>query len=120
MDFSNPNSGDVEAQDGGFYGGSAPTAVADVSLDNDAITTSETVRDAIYNGFSPEEAYAIAKGEMDARDSGTSPYAPTASNISSDQPDALVTVEGAPEDIEGEGTALPQQTKEQLEGLMSL
>jgi hypothetical protein len=117
MDFSNPNSGDVEAQDGGFYGGSAPapTAVADTAIDNDAITTSETFRDAIYNGFSPEEAYAIAKGEMDAKESGASPYAPTASNITSDQPDALVTVEGAPEDIEGEGTALPQQTKEQLD-----
>ena len=116
MDFSNPNSGDVEAQDGGFYGGgTAPTAVADVSLDNDAITTSETFRDAIYNGFSPEEAYAIAKGEMDAKESGSSPYAPTASTITSDRPDALVTVEGAPDDIEGEGTALPKQTKEQLD-----
>jgi hypothetical protein len=115
MDFSNPNSGDVEAQDGGFYGGSAPTAVADISLDNDAITTSETFRDAIYNGFSAEEAYAIAKGEMDAKESGSSPYAPTASTITSDQPDATVKVEGAPDDIEGEGTALPQQTKEQLD-----
>jgi hypothetical protein len=117
MDFSNPNSGDVEAQDGGYYGGAAPspTAVADVSLDNDAITTSETFRDAIYNGFSPEEAYAIAQGEMDARNSGSSPYAPTASNISSDQPDATVKVEGAPDDVEGEGVSLPQQTKEQLD-----
>lgn len=116
MDFSDPNSRDVEAQDGGYYGGAAPpTAVADVAIDNDAVTTSETFRDAIYNGFSPEEAYAIAKGQMDADASGASPYAPTASTITSDQPDASVKVENAPEDIEGEGTRLPQQTKEELD-----
>jgi hypothetical protein len=116
MDFSDPNSRDVEAQDGGYYGGAAPTtALADSGIDNDAVTTSETFRDAIYNGFSPEEAYAIAKGQMDADASGASPYAPTASTITSDQPDASVKVENAPEDIEGEGTRLPQQTKEELD-----
>ena len=116
MDFSDPNMQDVESQDGGYYGGDAPpTAVADTKIDNDSITTSETFRDAIYNGFSPEEAYAIAKGQMDAEQSGPSPYAPTASIPTSDQPDATVKVENAPEDIEGEGTKLPQQTKEELE-----
>jgi hypothetical protein len=118
MDFSDPNSRDVESQDGGYYGGAAPapTAVADATtLDNDAITTSQTFRDAIYNGFSPDEAYAIAKGQADADASGASPYAPTASNITSDQPDATVKVEGAPDDVEGEGVSLPQQTKEQLD-----
>jgi len=84
-------------------------------IDNDAVTTSETFRDAIYKGFSPEEAYAIAKGQMDAEASGPSPYAPTASNITSDQPVGTVKVEGAPEDIQGEGTKLPQQTKEELD-----
>ena len=114
MDFSDANSKDVEAQDGGYYGGKAPETVAETKVDNDAITTSQTFRDAIYNGFSPEEAYAIAKGQEDAESSGTSPYAPTASNITSDVPDASVKVEAAPEGIQGEGVKLPQQTKEEL------
>jgi hypothetical protein len=84
-------------------------------IDNDSITTSETFRDAIYNGFSPEEAYAIAKGQADADASGASSYAPTASNITSDAPDASVKVESAPDDIEGAGTPVPQQTREELD-----
>jgi hypothetical protein len=116
MDFSDVNSKDVEAQDGGYYGGAAPpTEVAETKVDNDAVTTSETFRDAIYKGFSPEEAYAIAKGQMDAEASGPSPYAPTASNPTSDVPDASVKVEPAPDDIQGEGVKLPQQTKEELD-----
>jgi uncharacterized protein YcfJ len=116
MDFSDANSKDVEAQDGGYYGGAAPTtAVAETKVDNDAVTTSQTFRDAIYNGFSPEEAYAIAKGQMDAEQSGPSPYAPTASVPTSDAPDGSVKVEGAPPGIEGEGVKLPQQTKEELD-----
>jgi hypothetical protein len=84
-------------------------------IDNDAVTTSETFRDAIYKGFSPEEAYAIAKGQMDAEQSGPSPYAPTAGMPTSDTPDASVKVEATPGDIEGEGVKLPQQTKEELD-----
>jgi uncharacterized protein YcfJ len=116
MDFSDANSKDVEAQDGGYYGGAAPTTdVAETKVDNDAVTTSQTFRDAIYKGFSPEEAYAIAKGQMDAETSGPSPYAPTASVPTSDVPDGSVKVEGAPPGIEGEGVKLPQQTKEELD-----
>jgi hypothetical protein len=116
MDFSDANSKDVEAQDGGYYGGAAPTTdVAETKVDNDAVTTSQTFRDAIYKGFSPEEAYAIAKGQMDAEASGPSPYAPTASVPTSDVPDGSVKVESAPPGIEGEGVKLPQQTKEELD-----
>jgi hypothetical protein len=85
------------------------------NISNDTITTSQTFRDAIYNGFSPEEAYAIAQGQADAQASGTSPYAPTAGVTTSDQPDATVKVEAAPEGIQGTGTTLPQQTKEELD-----
>jgi hypothetical protein len=116
MDFSDANSKDVEAQDGGYYGGAAPpTEVAETKVDNDAVTTSQTFRDAIYKGFSPEEAYAIAKGQMDAEASGPSPYAPTASVPTSDVPEGSVKVESAPPGIESEGIKLPQQTKEELD-----
>jgi hypothetical protein len=53
---------------------------SNTKLDNTDITTSQTFRDAIYNGFSPEEAYAIAQGQADAGASGPSPYEPTAGN----------------------------------------
>ena len=90
------------------------TASNDTALPNDAISTSQTFRDAIANGFSPQEAYAIAQGQNDAATSGPSPYAPTASNTTSDQPDASVTVTGAP-DTGATATNLPQQTKEELD-----
>jgi len=90
------------------------TASNDTALPNDAISTSQTFRDAIANGFSPQEAYAIAQGQNDATTSGPSPYAPTASNTTSDQPDASVTVSGAP-DTGAAVTNLPQQTKEELD-----
>ena len=82
---------------------------------SDPVTASQTFQDAIQNGFSPEEAYAIAKGQIDAETSGPSPYAPTASVTTSDQPDSLVTVEPAPEDVPTEEQRLPQQTKEELD-----
>ena len=113
MDFSSPDTGPSES-----YSDLSNQMTADnteTKIDNDAVTTSETFRDAIYKGFSPEEAYAIAKGQMDAEQSGPSPYAPTASVPTSDAPDASVKVEPAPEDIEGEGVKLPQQTKEELD-----
>jgi hypothetical protein len=113
MDFSSPDTGPSES-----YSDLSNQMTADnteTKIDNDAVTTSETFRDAIYKGFSPEEAYAIAKGQMDAEQSGPSPYAPTASVPTSDVPDASVKVEPAPEDIEGEGVKLPQQTKEELD-----
>jgi hypothetical protein len=84
------------------------------ALPNDAISTSQTFRDAISNGFSPQEAYAIAQGQNDAATSGPSPYAPTASTTTSDQPNANVTVTGAP-DTGAAATNLPQQTKEELD-----
>ena len=100
MDFSDPNIRDVESQEGGFYGGAAPTtALADATTDNDAVTASETFRDAVENGFSPEEAYAIAKGQMDAENPQEA-YAPTASTITSDQPEATVKVEAAPSEFD--------------------
>ena len=80
----------------------------------DQVTASQTFRDAIENGFSQEEAYAIAQGQMDAEQSGPSPYAPTASTITSDQPQASVTVTGA-DDVEGEGISLPTPSREQLD-----
>ena len=113
MDFSSPDTGPSES-----YSDLSNQMTADnteTKIDNDAVTTSETFRNAIYKGFSPEEAYAIAKGQMDAEQSGPSPYAPTASVPTSDAPDASVKVEPAPEDIEGEGVKLPQQTKEELD-----
>jgi hypothetical protein len=90
------------------------TQTAETNLPSDEITMSQTFRDAIQNGFSPEESYAIAKGQMDAEQSGPSPYAPTASTITSDQPQASVTVTGA-ENVEGEGLSLPTPSKEQLD-----
>lgn len=80
----------------------------------DQVTASQTFRDAIENGFSPEEAYAIAQGQMDAEQSGPSPYAPTASTTTSDQPQPSVTVTGA-DNVEGEGLSLPSPSKEQLD-----
>jgi len=56
----------------------------------DPLTTSQIFKDAIDSGFSPEEAYAIAQGQMDADQSGVSPYAPTAST------DSNVLVTAAP------------------------
>jgi hypothetical protein len=87
---------------------------AETNIPSDEITMSQTFRDAIQNGFSPEESYAIAKGQADAEQSGPSPYAPTASTITSDQPQASVTVTGA-DDVEGEGVSLPAPTKEELD-----
>jgi hypothetical protein len=113
MDFSGTDTVDTGPSDS--YSDLSSEMTADTKIDNDAVTTSETFRDAIYKGFSPEEAYAIAKGQMDAEQSGPSPYAPTASVPTSDQPDASVKVEPAPEDIEGAGTPVPQQTKEELD-----
>ena len=114
MDFSSPDTGPSES-----YSDLSNQMTADntdsTKIDNDAVATSQTFRDAIYKGFSPEEAYAIAKGQMDAEASGPSPYAPTASNPTSDQPDATVKVEGAPADNQNTGTTLPQQTKEELD-----
>jgi len=80
----------------------------------DQVTASQTFRDAIENGFSQEEAYAIAQGQMDAEQSGPSPYAPTASTITSDQPQASVTVTGA-DDVQGEGISLPAPSKQELD-----
>jgi len=91
-----------------------PTQTAETNLPSDDVTMSQTFRDAIQNGFSPEESYAIAKGQADAEQSGRSPYAPTASTITSDQPQGFVTVTGA-EDIQGEGVSLPAPTKEELD-----
>jgi len=91
-----------------------PTQTAETNIPSDDVTMSQTFRDAIQNGFSPEESYAIAKGQMDAEQSGPSPYAKTASTITSDQPQASVTVTGA-EDVEGEGVSLPAPTKEELD-----
>jgi hypothetical protein len=87
---------------------------AETNIPSDDVTMSQTFRDAIQNGFSPEESYAIAKGQMDAEQSGPSPYAKTASTITSDQPQASVTVTGA-EDVEGEGVSLPAPSKEELD-----
>lgn len=78
------------------------------------VTASQIFRDAIENGFSQEEAYAIAQGQMDAEQSGPSPYAPTASTITSDQPQPSVTVTGA-DDVGGEGVSLPTPSKEELD-----
>jgi len=78
------------------------------------VTASQIFRDAVENGFSPEEAYAIAQGQMDAEQSGSSPYAPTANTITSDQPEASVTVTGA-DNVEGEGVSLPSPSKEELD-----
>lgn len=91
-----------------------PTQTAETNLPSDEVTMSQTFRDAIQNGFSPEESYAIAKGQIDAEQSGPSPYAPTASTITSDQPQASVTVTGA-DDVQGEGVSLPAPSKEELD-----
>jgi hypothetical protein len=91
-----------------------PTQTAETNLPSDDVTMSQTFRDAIQNGFSPEESYAIAKGQMDAEQSGPSPYAKTASTITSDQPQASVTVTGA-DNIQGEGISLPTPSKEELD-----
>jgi len=64
--------------------------LADITLPTDSLTTSQIFKDAIDSGFSPEEAYAIAQGQMDADQSGQSPYAPTAST------DSNVLVTAAP------------------------
>jgi hypothetical protein len=90
------------------------TQTAETNLPSDEVAMSQTFRDAIQNGFSPEEAYAIAQGQMDAEQSGPSPYAPTASTITSDQPQASVTVTGA-DDVQGEGISLPAPSKEELD-----
>jgi hypothetical protein len=87
---------------------------AETNIPSDDVTMSQTFRDAIQNGFSPEESYAIAKGQMDAEQSGPSPYAKTASTITSDQPQASVTVTGA-DDVQGEGVSLPAPSKEELD-----
>jgi len=91
-----------------------PTQTAETNLPSDDVTMSQTFRDAIQNGFSPEESYAIAKGQIDAEQSGPSPYAKTASTITSDQPQASVTVTGA-DDVQGEGISLPAPSKEELD-----
>lgn len=91
-----------------------PTQTAETNLPSDEVTMSQTFRDAIQKGFSPEESYAIAKGQIDAEQSGPSPYAPTASTITSDQPQASVTVTGA-DNVQGEGVSLPAPSKEELD-----
>jgi len=69
--------------------------LADItSPTTDSLTTSQIFQDAIDSGFSPDEAYAIAQGQMDAEQSGTSPYAPTAST------DSNVLVTAAPPEFD--------------------
>lgn len=60
----------------------------------DAIADSKVFQDAIEAGFSPDEARAIAQGQLDAETSGVSPYAPTASL------DGNVLVTAAPPEFE--------------------
>lgn len=60
----------------------------------DAVANSQVFQDAIEAGFSPDEAYAISQGQMDAETSGPSPYAPTASL------DGNVLVTAAPPEFE--------------------
>ena len=69
----------------------------------DPLTTSQIFKDAIDSGFSPEEAYAIAQGQMDADQSGVSPYAPTAST------DSNVLVTAAPPEFDN-AEPLPDPT----------
>jgi hypothetical protein len=70
---------------------------SDVS--EDSVFASQIFKDAIDNGFSPEEAYAIAQGQSDAENPQQA-YAPTASIITSDQPQATVKVEAAPSEFD--------------------
>jgi hypothetical protein len=58
-------------------------------------------------GFSPDELKAINQGQIDAASSGPSPYAPTASTTTSDQPQPLVTVTSAPDQTDTKPTAPP-------------
>jgi hypothetical protein len=60
----------------------------------DAVANSQVFQDAIEAGFTPDEARAIAQGQMDAETSGISPYAPTASL------DGNVLVSAAPPEFE--------------------
>jgi hypothetical protein len=96
MDFSDANGKDVEAQDGGYYGGDAPTTtVADTKIDNDAavsqdeIINSQVFKDAIEHGFTEQEAAAIAKGTIEGQN-------PTVSNPTAG---SSVTVEGVASDV---------------------
>lgn len=71
--------------------GYSPEYLAEVAArDTDPVTASQIFKDAVESGFSPDEAYAIAQGQIDAQQSGTSPYAPTAST------DSNVLVTAAP------------------------
>jgi len=75
--------------------GYTPEQLADItSPATDSLTASQIFKDAIDSGFSPDEAYAIAQGQMDAEQSGPSPYAPTASI------DSNVLVTAAPPEFE--------------------
>lgn len=75
--------------------GYSPEYLAEVAArDTDSVTASQIFKDAVDSGFSPDEARAIAQGQIDAEQSGTSPYAPTAST------DSSVLVTAAPPEFE--------------------
>ena len=75
--------------------GYTPEQLADItSPATDSLTASQVFKDAIDSGFSPDEAYAIAQGQLDAEQSGVSPYAPTAST------DSNVLVTAAPPEFD--------------------
>ena len=77
-----------------FTGGPEEQLADITSPATDSLTTSQVFKDAIDSGFSPDEAYAIAQGQLDAEQSGVSPYAPTAST------DSNVLVTAAPPEFD--------------------
>lgn len=86
---------DFDFTDGPEELGYSPEQLADItSPTTDSVTASQIFKDAVESGFSPDEAYAIAQGQIDAEQSGTSPYAPTAST------DSNVLVTAAPPEFE--------------------
>jgi len=85
---------------------------SDVS--EDSIFASQIFKDAIDNGFSPEEAYAIAQGQSDAENPQQA-YAPTASVITSDQPQATVKVEAAPSEFDNAEPIKPEYEEDEIE-----
>ena len=85
---------------------------SDVS--QDSVSASQIFKDAIDNGFSPEEAYAIAQGQSDAENPQQA-YAPTASIITSDQPQATVKVEAAPSEFDNAEPIKPEYEEDETE-----
>ena len=111
LDFSSDTSA-AETAPAQSYSDLSKDMTAEVPQDN--VSASEVFKDAVDSGFSPQEAYTIAQGQNDAENPQEA-YAPTASTITSDQPEATVQVSAAPSEL---GAEPPAATTEEPTGAL--